>query len=231
MEEILSRKYRVLKIELNERQRRLWAASEAMGLGHGGITLVSKATGISRPTITLGLKELQNEERLPEGRVRREGGGRKKSAERQPDLIAALDALGEPTAKGDPMSPLRWTTHSTRHLSDALQEQGFDVSHVQVFRLLHEMDYHLSANRKSLEGGTNADRNEQFDFINKQAKTSVARWTAAGFALQWFASRCLACLFRFVVYESIPASNGSGLSRRRGSVEPRCSVLTLQCRH
>lgn len=170
MEEIIARKFYVLKDELNERQRRLWSASETLSLGYGGITQVSEATGLSRTTITLGLKELHAGERLPEGRVRREGGGRKKSAEQQPDLVPTLDALVEPTAKGDPMSPLRWTTHSTRHLSDELQEQGFEVSHMQVCRLLHEMGYQLSANRKSLEGGTNPDRNEQFEFINTQSK-------------------------------------------------------------
>ena len=170
MEEFISRKYSMLKDELNERQRRLWAASEALSLGYGGISQVARATGISRPTITLGIKELQSGEHLSEGRVRREGGGRKKSIEQQPELLPALDAIVEPAAKGDPMSPLRWTTHSTRQLSDILSEQGFEVSHMQVCRLLHELEYQLSANRKSLEGGTNPDRNEQFEFINKQAK-------------------------------------------------------------
>ena len=160
----------MLKDELNERQRRLWAASEAMDIGYGGISQVARATGLSRLTISLGIKELQSGEHLPEGRVRREGGGRKKSSEQQPELIPALDAIVEPAAKGDPMSPLRWTTHSTRQLSEMLGEQGLVVSHMQVCRLLHQMEYQLSANRKSLEGGTNPDRNEQFEFINKQAK-------------------------------------------------------------
>jgi hypothetical protein len=155
MEEVISRKYQSLKAELNERQRRLWAASEAQSLGHGGISLVSRATGLSRPTITKGIKELKNGERLPEGRVRRKGGGPKKHTNTQPKLSAALDALVEPTAKGDPMSPLRWTTKSTRRLAETLRAQKFNVSKSLVCQLLHEAGYQLSANRKSLEGGTN----------------------------------------------------------------------------
>jgi transposase len=171
MDEIISRKFDVLKNELNERQRRLWAAGEAVSLGYGGVSIVSRATGLSRTTITQGIDELQNKPRLAEHRVRREGGGRKKTTEKQPDLLPALDALVEPTAKGDPTSPLRWTTKSTRHLRDALNEQGFGISHMQVDRLLHELDYQLAANRKSLEGGMNPDRNMQFEFINAQAAT------------------------------------------------------------
>ena len=169
MEEIIARKFCTLQSEWNERQRRLWAASEAMCLGHGGISVVGRATGLSRPTILKGIKELKNNKRLAENRVRREGAGRKKTTQKQPDLLPALDAIVEPTAKGDPMSPLRWTTHSTRHLSRELNEQGFEISPRQVCRLLHELEYQLAANRKSLEGGTNPDRNTQFEFINAQA--------------------------------------------------------------
>ena len=169
MEEIIARKFCTLQSEWNERQRRLWAASEAMCLGHGGISVVGRATGLSRPTILKGIKELKNNKRLAENRVRREGAGRKKTTQKQPDLLPALDAIVEPTAKGDPMSPLRWTTHSTRHLSEELNEQGFEISPRQVCRLLHELEYQLAANRKSLEGGTNPDRNTQFEFINAQA--------------------------------------------------------------
>jgi len=170
MEEIITRKFQTLKHEWNERQRRLWAASEAMCLGHGGVSIVARATGLSRPTINQGIKELENGERLADNRVRREGGGRKKITEKQPSLLPTLDALVEPTAKGDPMSPLRWTTKSTRRLCDVLNEQGFDVSSAQVCRLLHELEYQLAGNRKSLEGGTNPDRNAQFEFINEQSK-------------------------------------------------------------
>jgi transposase len=133
------------------------------------VSVVARATGLSRPTIHKGIKELHNNERLPAHRVRRAGGGRKKSSHIQPALLPALDALVEPTAKGDPMLPLRWTTESTRRLCETLQEQGFTVSHMQVCRLLHELEYQLSANRKSLEGGANPDRNTQFEFINEQS--------------------------------------------------------------
>lgn len=175
MEEIIANKFFVLKSELNERQRRLWAASEAMSLGHGGITTVANATGMSRTTITQGVDELRNEKRLPENRVRREGGGRKKATEIQPTLLPSLDALVEPTAKGDPMSPLRWTTKSTRRLCEMLNDEGFKVSPIQVCRLLHELEYQLSGNRKSLEGGTTPDRNTQFEFINEQSKKFLKR--------------------------------------------------------
>ena len=169
MEEIISKKYHLLEQEWNERQQRLWCASEALSLGRGGVSAVSRATGLSRPTIRKGVQELKNNERLSEHRVRREGGGRKKASAQQPTLLPSLDALVEPTAKGDPMSPLRWTTKSTRRLCASLNEQGFVVSHMQVSHLLHELEYQLSANRKSLEGGTNPDRNAQFEFINEQS--------------------------------------------------------------
>jgi transposase len=175
MEENIRRKYQMLKTEWNERQRRLWAASEAMCLGHGGITVVARATGLSRPTITKGINELKNNERLPENRVRRAGGGRKQVTHTQPNLLASLDALVEPTAKGDPMSPLRWTTKSTRRLCEALNDQGFNVSHTHVCHLLHELEYQLAANRKSVEGGTHPDRNAQFEFINEQSATFLKR--------------------------------------------------------
>jgi transposase len=175
MEEIIARKYQILSPELNERQCRLWAASEARCLGYGGISIVARATGLSRPTITNGIKELETPERLAEGRIRRKGGGRKKGSDQQPTLKASLDALVEPTAKGDPMSPLRWTTKSTRRLANELQHQGFHVGKSQVCSLLNEMGYQLSANRKSIEGGTNPDRNTQFEFINKQSAKFLKR--------------------------------------------------------
>jgi len=175
MEEIITRKYQALSGVLNERQRRLWAATEAIELGHGGVTKVAHATGLSRTTITRGIQELDTGEHLTNERIRREGAGRKKVTVKQPKLLSALDALVEPTAKGDPMSPLRWTTKSTHHLCDALREQGFDISPRQVCRLLHQLEYQLSANRKSLEGGKNPDRNTQFEFINEQTEKFLRR--------------------------------------------------------
>ena len=175
MEEIIARKYRALQSEWNEHQQRLWAASEALCLGHGGVSLVSLATGLSRPTINKGIRELNHDERLPKNRVRREGGGRKKHRDEQPNLMPSLDALVEPTAQGDPMSPLRWTTKSTRRLCETLNEHGFNISHMQVCRLLHKLEYQLSGNRKSLEGGTNSDRNTQFELINEQSSRFLKR--------------------------------------------------------
>jgi transposase len=175
MEEIIARKFNMLSGSLNERQRRLWAAAETFNLGHGGISAVSRATGISRPTIMRGIKELNEESSLPPERSRQSGGGRKKGCERQPNLKSSLEAIVEPTAKGNPMSPLRWTTHSTRRLAELLRRQGFTVSKSQICRLLHEMEYHLAANRKSLEGGTDPDRDAQFAFINEQSATFLER--------------------------------------------------------
>src|SRR5215469_6830889 len=175
MEEIIASKFDMLSNSLNERQRRLWAAAETLNLGHGAISIVSRATGISRPTIMRGLKELNEEPNLPPERSRLSGGGRKKGSELQPNLKSSLEAIIEPSAKGDPMSHLRWTTHSSRRLSQLLQEQGFDISKSQVCRLLHEMDYQLAANRKSIEGGTHPDRNGQFEFINDQSAKFLKR--------------------------------------------------------
>ena len=169
MEDIIRSKYLSLKSEFNERQRRLWAAAEALSLGHGGISIVSRATGMSRTTIRKGINELNNKELLAPNRIRREGGGRKKSTTLQPKLLESLDALVEPTAKGDPMTPLRWTTKSTRRLSEILTKQGFQVSHMQVYRLLEELGYQLVANRKTLCTCNDPDRNTQFEFINAQS--------------------------------------------------------------
>jgi len=175
LEEIIAKKYNMLGSSLNERQRRLWAASETLNLGHGAISAVSRATGISRPTIIRGIKELNENHELPPERSRCSGGGRKKGCEQQPELKPSLNAIVEPGAKGDPMSPLRWTTHSARRLADLLKQQGFDISKSQICRLLHEMDYQLIANRKSIEGGKKPDRNTQFEFINEQCAKFLKR--------------------------------------------------------
>jgi transposase len=175
MEDSIARKFNALSGSLNERQRRLWAAAETLNLGRGAISVVSRATGISRPPIMRGIKELNEESSLPKERSRCAGGGRKKGCVGQPNLKSSLEAIIEPTAKGDPMSPLRWTTHSSRRLAELLRQQGFDVSKSQICRLLHEMDYHLAANRKSIEGGNNPDRNAQFEYINTQSGAFLKR--------------------------------------------------------
>jgi transposase len=138
-------KYRALASALTERARRLWAATEARAAGRGGITGVAHATGISYSTIQRGLKELEAKGRLAPGRIRRAGGGRKKTVVEDPTLLTDLEGLVEPTAWGDPMSPLRWTWKSVRHLAGALQRMGHQVSRQLVSELLATAGYSLQA--------------------------------------------------------------------------------------
>ena len=155
---------------LTERSRRVWAASEAVALGHGGIGLVEAATGISRSTISRGIRELDTRSTLPSERTRRPGGGRKRAVDLDDRLVADLDALVEPTASGDPDSPLRWTSKSVRHLAVELQAMGHTVSYRVVMQLLHAADYSLQANRKTREGEPHPDRDAQFQYLNAQVK-------------------------------------------------------------
>src|SRR5258708_4753143 len=173
-EAVIKQRYERVAPTLNERTRRLVAASEAMTIGRGGISAVSRATGLSRQVISQGIKELQDEERTREGRIRRKGGGRKKMVEEDPHLCEDLERLVEPVTRGDPESPLRWTSKSVRKLAKELSEQGHQVSHELVSQLLSQLGYSLQANRKTLEGGTHPDRNAQFEHINTQAKAYLA---------------------------------------------------------
>ena len=165
-------KYRSLAPALTERSRRLWAATEAKALGHGGIALVERATGISRSTIQRGLRELECDEAssLERERTRRPGGGRLPAVVKDPTLLEDLDALIEPTAAGEPDSPLRWTARSVRNLSEALQEMGHGVSHTLVAELLQGLGYTLQANQKKREGAQHPDRDAQFRYINDQVR-------------------------------------------------------------
>lgn len=174
--ETLRRKYRALEPELTERSRRLWAATEARALGHGGIALVERATGVSRSTISRGLRELESGEVLGPDRARRPGGGRKKATEKDPTLVPDLESLVEPTASGDPDTVLRWTAKSVRRLADELTAMGHEVSHKLVADLLHELGYSLQANRKTREGPQHPDRDAQFRYIND----AVARFQNQG---------------------------------------------------
>ena len=161
---------------LNERERRLWAAVEAKSLGYGGISAVARVTGISRRAIHVGLKELSlNTTPWRAQRIRGSGGGRKPLVVRQPDLPAALEALVEPTARGDPESSLRWTCKGVRRLAIELQEQGFQIGRQKVADLLHELGYSLQANRKTHEGSQHPDRNAQFEHIAAEVATFQAR--------------------------------------------------------
>lgn len=159
--------------------RRQWAAAEAKELGWGGVSLVAKATGLSRPTISVGIKELElsPKKRTAEAQhIRRPGAGRKRLVDVDPELIAALEALIEPGTRGDPESPLRWTCKSTRRLADELTRQRHAVSDRTVAFLLKERGYSLQANRKTREGGSHPDRNAQFEYIN----SSVLRFQKRG---------------------------------------------------
>ena len=169
----IATKYEALGEILDERARRLWAATEARAVGYGGVSLVARATGLSRATIAEGLEELRKEPQpQPLGepiqrwaRVRRPGAGRKRAVDTQPGLMAALDQLVEPTTRGEPESPLRWTCKSTRVLAEELVRQGFHVSHETVSQLLQAADYSLQGNRKTREGDDHPDRNAQFEHI------------------------------------------------------------------
>jgi transposase len=165
----IAEKFKALGPILNEQGRRLWAATEAMGLGRGGISVVAQATGLSRPTIYAGIQELRGEPAaIPgrgQGRSRRAGGGRKRRVEHDPTLLADLEALVEPTTRGDPQSPLRWTCKSVRRLAEELRAQGHQVSPQVVGDLLHEADYSLQGARKTREGGKHPDRHAQFEHI------------------------------------------------------------------
>jgi transposase len=173
-EEAIKQRFERVAGELNERTRRLVAASEAMALGWGGISAVSRATGLSRQVIGQGITELKEKKGAGAGRIRRSGGGRKKLVTTDGSLREDLERLVDPLTRGDPQSPLRWTCKSVRKLAKELQRQGHEVSYQVVSEMLHELGYRLQANRKTHEGGTHADRNAQFEHINAQAETFLA---------------------------------------------------------
>jgi len=168
--DVLRAKFKSLAPALDERARRLWAATEAKALGHGGIALVSRATGVSYSTIVRGLKELESGQTPEPGRVRRPGGGRRKTLAKDPTLLADLEGLVEPTASGDPQSPLRWTSKSVRKLAVELRAMGHDVSHQLVMELLYAAGYSLQANRKNREGSNHPDREAQFRYIRRMIR-------------------------------------------------------------
>jgi hypothetical protein len=166
----LREKYERLGPVLNERQRRLWAATEALALGRAGISRVAEATGLSRPTVRAGIRELHHQEREPDQalepqRVRRPGGGRPPLTATDPTLLRDLERLIDPVTRGDPRSPLRWTCKSTAKLAAALRTQGHTVSARKVAQLLHDLDYRLQAPRKKREGKQHPDRDAQFQYI------------------------------------------------------------------
>jgi transposase len=169
VQELLAAKFEVLFPHLDERQRRLVAGAEARALGHGGIGAVARAAGMREGTVSRGVAELEAGEE-PLGRARRAGGGRKRAADLDPGLRPALMALVEPDMRGDPMSPLRWTTKSLRMLAAELTRQGHRVSADTVADLLHEEGFSLQGNAKTVEGRQHPDRDAQFRYINDQVK-------------------------------------------------------------
>jgi DNA-binding phage protein len=171
---LIKKRFESIEPFLDERMRRLLAAAEAAALGRGGITKVSRATGVSRPTIAAGLEELADPSLVDTKRVRRAGGGRKRTVDKDLTLVQDLESLIEPTTRGDPESPLRWTSKSVRKLARELNGMGHQVSHRLVAELLHELDYSLQANRKTKEGDSHPDRDVQFEHINAQVKTFQA---------------------------------------------------------
>lgn len=173
------RRFRSLAPFLDERMRRLVAAAESEAIGYGGVSAVARATGVSRRAITEGVKELRRRTAARKvaspSRIRREGAGRKRTKEKDPSLLEDLDRLVDPVTRGDPESPLRWTCKSVRRLAEELRQEGHGVSYQTVAEVLHQLDYSLQANQKTLEGSQHADRDEQFQYINRQAQRYLKR--------------------------------------------------------
>jgi hypothetical protein len=159
---------------LDERQRRVVAGAAAQMLGRGGVTTVAEAASMSRNTVITGSQEIDSGEASPTGRVRREGAGRKRLVDKDRRLLLELDDLVSPEARGDPMSPLRWTSKSTYKLSDALKAKGYDISPGTVGELLEEMGYSLQGTSKQKEGAQHVDRDAQFRYINDTAGRFVS---------------------------------------------------------
>ena len=170
MEKEIAEKYKLLKPLFNEKLSRIYCAAEAKVLKHGGIQIVSKQTGLSRTTISTGLKELKQLENVDIARIRKEGGGRKKEIEKDPIILTKLDNLIEPALRGEPESSLLWTSKSLRKLSNELKKQGYNISHKLVGELLKEKGFSLQANRKTYEGKGHPDRDAQFEFIHYRVK-------------------------------------------------------------
>jgi hypothetical protein len=173
-ERLIGERFRALAPELSERGRRVWAASEARALGRGGIAAVSRASGISPNTIRKGIREIDSDDRLQGGRVRRPGGGRKSIAETDPELVEALERLVADDCRGDPMQVLLWTSKSVRNLAAELRAQGYAAHFTTVAALLRSLGYSLQSNRKGLEGAQHPDRDAQFRFINERVAAAIA---------------------------------------------------------
>jgi hypothetical protein len=179
--EQIRNRFVALQPVLDERMRRLWAGAEARVVGRGGLSQVAQATGLDRRTVKQGLQDLEqlnNAQGLPppsQQRTRRPGGGRKRLTQKHPELLSALENLVEPATRGDPEAPLRWTSKSTYKLATELGEQGYHLEAATVGTLLKGLDYSLQANRKTRDGESHPDRDQQFQFINEQTKECQQR--------------------------------------------------------
>jgi transposase len=172
----IQEKYLSLKTHLDERARRIWAATEARALGRGGVACVSRATDLARTVIYAGLKELDNPETVPLNRIRKSGGGRKSITWHNPDFPRRLESLVEPLVRGDPQSALRWTCKSIRNLSRELKKEGISAGYQTVAACLHELGYSLQSNKKCMtDGARHPDRNAQFEHINEAAGKALKR--------------------------------------------------------
>jgi hypothetical protein len=170
----IRRRYQGLSKALDERGRRLFAAVEARAYGHGGVSVVSRITGIARSTIVRGVREIQEKVQVGSGRIRQVGGGRKAKCVEDRTLLPDLERLVEPDTRGDPMGVLRWTSKSLRHLAQALKARGHSVCPHVIADCLRELGYSLQANRKTREGSHHMDRDAQFHYINNQAMMFLA---------------------------------------------------------
>ena len=172
--QIIGAEFSEISYSLDERRVRIWCAAKARAYdrenGRGGITIVHQSTGVSRRRIYAGLEEIRSPRKLEKERVRKFGGGRKKIVEKQPEIIKALENLVEPYTRGDPETPLRWTSKSTYKLAEELGQQGYAISHTKVSKLLADLNYSLQSNKKSNEGSQHEDRNAQFEWINERVK-------------------------------------------------------------
>jgi len=170
----VAQRYAMLSPVLDERGRRLLAAAEAKLLGYGGVSVLSRVTGLARNSISAGVRELESGDLLPAGRIRKPGAGRKRKRDASPSLAEDLERLIEPDVRGDPESPLRWTVKSVRQLTSALGDMGHEVSRQTVMVILHEQHYSLQANKKTLEGTDHPDRDKQFQHINRRVKAFLS---------------------------------------------------------
>ena len=167
----VNEKYEWISEHLNEKSRRIWAATEANSIGWGGITIISKATGIDAKTIRKGITELGGKKwGESKNRIRRKGGGRKKLKDTEKNIVKALESLVNPVTRGDPESPLRWTCKSTYKLAEAMVKKGYKISQRTVYNLLVFLEYSLQSNKKTKEGANHPDRDKQFKYINNQVK-------------------------------------------------------------